>query len=396
MSADQTEEIQPEPAVAVASLEGRRSEEKVIFWIIGALALLAVLVLLINFMRGGDTSVDDAATFVPKQPETSADQGEVAAVTEPILSATEPETKTEPAKVASEPAPSADVTIAEPVTVTEPVAVAKPDATVEPAPDAVASSSPSFDIVRVDRNGGAVIAGSAAPNTDVRLMVDGQELDTTRTDGSGAFAFVTSMPAGTQPMQLQLEEVGETVVPSVETVLVMPSQEGDKVTPKVVIAEADGQVVVQEQGELGPEVQPLSLDTIDYSATGDVVLAGRGTSEQAVRVYVDNEPVVLGEVTDGSWRFEIPDIKEGIYTVRVDAVDEAGKVTERVESPFQRVIAQMDAGEVTIQPGFTLWQLAELKYGSGTRYVQIFDANRDSIKDPNMIFPGQVFEVPDN
>jgi nucleoid-associated protein YgaU len=111
---------------------------------------------------------------------------------------------------------------------------------------------------------------------------------------------------------------------------------------------------------------------------------------------VDNQPVVLGAVDNGNWRFEVPNIEEGIYTLRVDAVDETGNVVDRVESPFQRVIAQMEEGEVTIQPGFTLWQLAELKYGSGDRYIQIFEANRGTISDPNMIFPGQIFEVPDN
>jgi len=114
-----------------------------------------------------------------------------------------------------------------------------------------------------------------------------------------------------------------------------------------------------------------------------------------VRVYVDNQPVVLGPVTDGNWSFEIPDIKEGVYTVRVDSVDEAGKVVERVESPFQRVLPDVAEGEITIQPGFTLWQLAEIKYGTGDRYIQIFEANRDIIKDPDMIFPGQIFALPE-
>ena len=146
---------------------------------------------------------------------------------------------------------------------------------------------------------------------------------------------------------------------------------------------------------MGRSLQPLSLDTINYAASGDVILAGRASSEQIVRVYVDNKPVVLGEVTDGKWNFEIPNIEEGIYTLRVDAINNEGKVVDRVESPFQRVIREMEDGQATIQPGFTLWKLAELKYGFGMRYVQIFEANRDSIKDPDLIYPGQVFQIPE-
>ena len=51
---------------------------------------------------------------------------------------------------------------------------------------------------------------------------------------------------------------------------------------------------------------------------------------------------------------------------------------------------------VTVQPGFTLWGIAQERYGDGVLYVQVFEANKDKIKDPNLIYPGQVFSVPDS
>ena len=50
---------------------------------------------------------------------------------------------------------------------------------------------------------------------------------------------------------------------------------------------------------------------------------------------------------------------------------------------------------VTVQPGFTLWGIAQERYGDGVLYVQVFEANKDKIKDPNLIYPGQVFSVPE-
>jgi nucleoid-associated protein YgaU len=50
---------------------------------------------------------------------------------------------------------------------------------------------------------------------------------------------------------------------------------------------------------------------------------------------------------------------------------------------------------VTVQPGFTLWGIAQERYGDGVLYVQVFEANRDKIKNPDLIYPGQVFSVPD-
>ena len=261
--------------------------------------------------------------------------------------------------------------------------------------DDLDESNPKFDLVRVEEDGSAIIAGSAKPNSEVRLLVDGKELEVVEADGSGTFAILTTIPTGEKPLELQLEDANDNSMKSKDTVLVIPNKETENKSPKIVIAETSGEIIVQDQNEAAPQIQSLSLDTINYTASGDVVLAGRAASEQTVRIYVDNEPVVLGEVNNGKWNFEIPNIEEGIYTLRVDALNEEGEVVDRVESPFQRVILEMENGQATIQPGFTLWKLAELKYGFGMRYVQIFEANRDSIKDPDLIYPGQVFQIPE-
>jgi nucleoid-associated protein YgaU len=47
-----------------------------------------------------------------------------------------------------------------------------------------------------------------------------------------------------------------------------------------------------------------------------------------------------------------------------------------------------------IQKGDTLWAIAKSHYGDGNRYDQIFEANREVIKDPDLIFPGQKIRIP--
>ena len=49
---------------------------------------------------------------------------------------------------------------------------------------------------------------------------------------------------------------------------------------------------------------------------------------------------------------------------------------------------------VTVQPGFSLWRIARETYGEGVLYVKVFEANRDQIRDPDLIYPGQIFTVP--
>ena len=49
---------------------------------------------------------------------------------------------------------------------------------------------------------------------------------------------------------------------------------------------------------------------------------------------------------------------------------------------------------ITVQPGYTLWGIARQQLGEGILYVQVFEANKDRIRNPDLIYPGQVFVLP--
>jgi nucleoid-associated protein YgaU len=52
------------------------------------------------------------------------------------------------------------------------------------------------------------------------------------------------------------------------------------------------------------------------------------------------------------------------------------------------------AGQVVIQPGNNLWRISRVIYGRGVQYTVIYEANRDHIRDPDLIYPGQIFATP--
>ncbi|AMY69559.1 peptidoglycan-binding protein [Frigidibacter mobilis] len=79
---------------------------------------------------------------------------------------------------------------------------------------------------------------------------------------------------------------------------------------------------------------------------------------------------------------------------------EAGSVTE-APAPVAAVSAEAEPlsavpqlVQVTVQPGFTLWAIARENYGDGFAYVRVYEANKSQIRDPDLIYPGQVFTVP--
>lgn len=149
----------------------------------------------------------------------------------------------------------------------------------------------------------------------------------------------------------------------------------------------------------------VALDSISYDDEGDVLLSGRGKTASFVRIYLDNTPVTTSRIReDGRWRVQLPQVDQGTYVLRVDQINERGQVIARVESPFLREsttvleeVVSKGTGpvrSVTIQPGNTLWGISRQRYGDGMQYVRIYEANRDRIRDPDLIYPGQIFDLP--
>jgi len=186
----------------------------------------------------------------------------------------------------------------------------------------------------------------------------------------------------------------------------------DVSAPPTLIAEAGGVRIVQPVARQNPVPEltaNIALDTITYDPEGEVLLAGRAGAGGFVRVYLDNQPITTSRISvDGNWQIDLPDVDTGIYTLRVDEVDEDGNVQSRIETPFKReepadvaaILAEetsqdgFDIAVKTVQAGSTLWAIAEEELGEGILYVSVFEANKDLIRDPDLIYPGQVFRIP--
>ena len=190
-----------------------------------------------------------------------------------------------------------------------------------------------------------------------------------------------------------------------------PKREQEIISPQILIADKEGVRVLQSSSDTSPEVMAnLSLDTISYKPSGDVVLAGRATTDGFVRVYLNNRPVMEGAIDDSlDWNVILTGINAGIYTLRVDQIGDDGTVVSRIETPFLReeieTVAATLADDVekddfviaqrTVEQGNTLWAIAREKYGEGVLYVHVYNANKDQIRDPDLIYPGQIFILPE-
>ena len=310
---------------------------------------------------------------------------------------------------------------------------------------------PSFDVVRVEPSGEAVIAGRAAPGSKVTLRAGSRVLGTVTADELGQWVLVleTLLEPGSYELSLESRLPGGGIVMSENVVVISVPQ------PQVAAAESEAtqqpapDVTVQSgietttvgspapeapatQAEPAPATeadQPLAvlmprsgeglirvlqqtesvrgglgegalvLETVDYDAQGRTRVGGRSIAGSRLVVYLDNQAAGDAEAAvNGHWEATLDSsIAPGLHTLRVDQLADDGQVTARVETPFSRAAvlsALPSESAVIVQPGNSLWRISRRVYGEGVRFSVIYRANRDQIRNPDLIYPGQIFLVP--
>jgi hypothetical protein len=286
---------------------------------------------------------------------------------------------------------------------------------------------PAFDMVRVEKTGDAVIAGRAAPGAQVAVKFNGEVVGTATANAEGAFAIVPEKPLakGTGMLTLEMTQNGKTTQ-SEGSVVVAVKENAPALVAKVEPSAPTKvtQVPAPADGAPPDEVQ---LNVVEYDSTGNIVFSGRAKPGSTVRFYIDN--VLAGEAIageQGEWQYKGgATVAPGEHVLRADQLNANGKVVSRIELPFFRekeevaVAAQAQPAQpltnaeapqkpgtkmasaaiivperIVIQPGHNLWRLSRQIYGKGRLYTVIYEANRDQLRNPNRIYPGQILAAP--
>ena len=211
----------------------------------------------------------------------------------------------------------------------------------QPSVLATDQSVPSFDVARIE-GADAVIAGRAAPGAIVDLLRGGERLDRAVADASGQFVMAPShLPAGSYELTLNARLPDGTVT---------SSKQGVKVTVNDVGASSRA---LQSRAEYIPE---------SASQT-------RPPLQPHLRAAKPPESVALKSAHANPGRSAS---QEGVSS---------------------RAVAPRNLTKV-VSRGETLWRISRITYGDGTRYAIVYRANRDRIRDPNLIHPGQILVLP--
>jgi nucleoid-associated protein YgaU len=312
-----------------------------------------------------------------------------------------------------------------------------------PLPPDSGDGVPAFDIARIEPTGEAVIAGRATPGATVELLRSGELHDRAVADQSGQFVMVPPrLPSGTYDLTLRAKQPDGKQAASKQSVAVaLEPSPNDR--PLVALMTPDKPTVVLSQPAAPkPMAGAVVVEAVETEPGGKLHVSGQAGPGAAVRLYL-NDSFVASVTAGADGRFAIT-INEGMapgsYRVRLDEVESnSGAVRARAEVRFNvpdTVVTasvppqataskrpdiaapakqpQLAAGVATVLPdgdppstvvvpkivtttvsrGDSLWRLSRNTYGAGTRYAVIYKANREQIRNPNLIYPGQIFVLP--
>lgn len=211
---------------------------------------------------------------------------------------------------------------------------------------------PSFDIVRISRNGTGVIAGRAEPNSDIYIYAKGKEIGSAVADRNGEWVLLYDEPLASGPTELSLKSKmpGKFEVFSSDVVIVaVPTREEERfmedetngviaiLTPRT----GTGPTRVLQKPRLvnfAELSKGLSLDSLDYDDNSNIIISGTATKDSHIRIYVDNTYLSEVEVSDeGNWTYSFTQaMDKDEHRIRIDQLLEGDDVEVRVEQPFTR------------------------------------------------------------
>jgi len=311
-----------------------------------------------------------------------------------------------------------------------------------PVPPDSDDGAPAFDIARIEPTGEAVIAGRAAPGATVELLRNGELHDRVVADQSGQFVMVPPrFPSGTYDLTLRSKQPDGKQATSRQSVAVA-IEPGPTDRPVVALmTPGKPTVVLSQPAAPKPMAGTVVVESVEIEPGGKFHASGRARPGGAVRLYL-NDSFVASVTAGADGRFAVTinqGVAPGSYRVRLDEVEpNSGAVRARAEVPFNvpdTMVAaasapaqataskrpdmtaaqrQLTAGVASVPPdggsapttvvpkiatttvsrGDSLWRLSRQTYGVGTRYAVIYKANREQIRNPNLIRPGQIFVLP--
>ncbi len=258
----------------------------------------------------------------------------------------------------------------------------------------------TFDIVRISKHGDTVIAGKSEPNSRIELLKNDNVIASFFSDGNGDWVWVSEIPLekGIKEFYLRFTDENNIIHRSDQTVLVLDNQKNDKTKPAVAkIMSNDAKVDVLNLDSFN---DGLAIDSVSLSPNNKFIITGRTLPDHEVEVSQSSKLLEkLKSDNQGKWNFT-----SNVFKILDNKIIFSIKISgEVVTLPFDKLDFKkkldlesfsFERNRVVVESGNSLWRIARKTMGSGIHYTEIYKNNAKRIKNPNLIYPGQVFNIP--
>ncbi len=257
----------------------------------------------------------------------------------------------------------------------------------------------TFDIVRISKHGDAVLAGKSEPNIYIQLLDNDNEIANFFSDGNGEWIWVSDLPLTRGIKKFKLKHVKEDgkSFESDQTIVILNDK---KTESKPVVAKfLDSSVKTIDMLNLDSIGNGLSLDLVNYDPLGSLSIKGRTLPNQVVS-FLDSLKIVGKSISDenGKWKLTI----KNLDLLNIKTIETVIK-GQKISIPFSKINfdeydkikkLKFENKKIIVKPGNSLWRIARKNLGGGIFYSEIYRSNLKSIKNPDLIYPGQVFNMP--
>ena len=188
------------------------------------------------------------------------------------------------------------------------------------------------------------------------------------------------------------------IVPENQSVTAAGNKANDVI---VTLNNSDGTIKKVIQGASNSsEANSLSFDSLSYSDKGSLNLSGKAKPGSKIDIYVGQKLVGTAYAdSEGFWNIILDKpVNPGDYILRFNEIQN-GNLIASLETPIRQIdLSEVEVSDnmILVQPGNSLWRISRRFYGEGIMYTLIFKANQNQIDNPDLIYPGQIFEIPNS
>ena len=274
-----------------------------------------------------------------------------------------------------------------------------------------------LEVIRVRPDGSLVIAGKGLPNSKIEIISESTVIATTQSDNIGEFVAVPDkqLKSGEYLLAFRQTTKANKISIANEAVAINVTG-GPNDIPIVAIIDSEGKLgarVIQAPGLIEKETKSkfdkdndisikilptISILAITYDIkVGQLILSGIATGGAQVNAGFSGKETSSTKILNNSWSLTIPGkLISGKQKVFAVIIGKDGKILSKNSINITGSIIKDANGKtfVVVQKGDALWNIAYNRLGLGIRYTDIVELNKEKIKNPNLIYPKQLFILP--